>query len=418
MGATATLPDDLVTATPGESATCEIHVRNDGQVVDRFLLDVVGDAREWVTVSPAELSVFPGEEGTARITFSPPRSPDVPAGETPFAVRIMSTEDTEGSAVHEGTVVVAEYTEIDAELVPRTTRGSRTGRQHLVIDNKGNHEVPTDVQVVDPEDQLRGSTPTPQVLTEPGTATVVEVKVKPRRRFLRGASKTLPYRVEVYPRGGDPLVVDAAMVQDPVLPRWLVPLVTLVLVVAVALATLWFTVLKPVVTSAAREAADAQNAVLSSQVADANARASEAQDNAASAAAEASSNRPTSSSPAPTTTTVPPPSAVDFRVQTGAPPSAVGSFSTFSYSDPGRRTLSITDLVLQNPAQDKGTMEVRRGNTVLLTFSLATFTHLDYHFTQPLQVTPGTPVVVAVSCQNDGLSCSPAVYFAGTARQS
>ncbi|WP_326948737.1 hypothetical protein OG439_08080 [Amycolatopsis sp. NBC_01307] len=452
MGATTSLPDEQVSVAPGDSVTCDIEVHNDGQVVDRFLLDVVGDATDWVTVSPGSVSVFPGERETATITFSPPKSPDVLAGEVPFAVRVMSSEDTEGSTVHEGTVLVEEYSEIEVELVPRTARGSRAGRQQLVIDNKGNHDVPVEVRIVDPEDQLAGRTPTPALRTAPGTATVVLLKLRPHKRFLRGATKTLPYQVDVLPQGADPITVDSALVQDAMIPKWLIPLVALLVTAAIVLTVLWFTLFKPVLASTARTAAAEQNAALSSQVSEAAAKASQAEQAAhaddaggASSTAPSATLVPPTTSPAPAqqqqqqanpsqvnsapsvaANTAPAPVAVsaaaapaqastDFRIQASAPPAAVGAYTIATYFDPARRTVNVRDLVLENPSGDVGLLQIRRGNAVLLSFGLQNFRDMDYHFVQPIVFPSGTPVVVAVSCQNTGKLCTPAVYFSGTA---
>ncbi|WP_328616245.1 hypothetical protein OHS18_05975 [Amycolatopsis sp. NBC_00355] len=450
MGATTSLPDEQVSVAPGDSVTCDIEVHNDGQVVDRFLLDVVGDATDWVTVSPASVSVFPGESEAATITFSPPKSSDVLAGEVPFAVRVMSSEDTEGSTVHEGTVLVEEYTEIEVELVPRTARGARTGRQQLVIDNKGNHDVPAEVRIVDPEDQLAGRTPTPAVRTAPGTATVVLLKLRPHKRFLRGATKTLPYQVDVLPQGADPITVDSALVQDAMIPKWLIPLVALLVTAAVVLTVLWFTLFKPVLASTARTAAAEQNAALSSQVSEAAAKASQAEQAAhADEAGPSSSAAPSATLIAPTTTpaatqqqqpnpaqvntvpsaaanTAPAPvgattaaapaqASTDFRIQASAPPAAVGAYTIATYFDPARRTVNVRDLVLENPSGDVGLLQIRRGNAVLFSFGLQNFRDMDYHFVQPIVFPSGTPVVIAVSCQNTGKLCTPAVYFSGTA---
>ena len=125
MGATATLRDASLAVEPGAQAQTEIRVRNDGAVVDQFTIDVVGDAGGWTTVEPATMSLFPGAEETARITFRPPRASTTPAGTMPFGIRVRSKEDAAGSAVEEGALEIGGYIEPFAELVPRTSRGSR-----------------------------------------------------------------------------------------------------------------------------------------------------------------------------------------------------------------------------------------------------------------------------------------------------
>jgi hypothetical protein len=96
-------------------------------------------------------------------------------------------------------------------------------------------------------------------------------------------------------------------------------------------------------------------------------------------------------------------------------------FTDFAFTPPADKTLLITDIVLQNPRGDAGTVRVVRDangtRSVLLEVGLANFRDLDRHYVEPLRFKPGERVVVQVSCQNpDGRgNCRPAVSFAGRA---
>ena len=53
MGATATLSTADLSVVPGGDVTCQVVVRNAGELVDQFTLDVVGDAASWSRAEPA-----------------------------------------------------------------------------------------------------------------------------------------------------------------------------------------------------------------------------------------------------------------------------------------------------------------------------------------------------------------------------
>jgi hypothetical protein len=74
MGAAAHLETRLVPVDPGSTAAVPIRVRNTGSVVDQFTIQVLGEAAAWTVVAPPSVSLFPGAEETATITFTPPRS--------------------------------------------------------------------------------------------------------------------------------------------------------------------------------------------------------------------------------------------------------------------------------------------------------------------------------------------------------
>ena len=109
----------------------------------------------------------------------------------------------------------------------------------------------------------------------------------------------------------------------------------------------------------------------------------------------------------------------DFRVAAGAniDPN-VNRFAEFPYTLPDpNKTLVITDLVLQNPRGDTGTLRLLRDSggtkSVLLEVGLANFRDLDHHWLQPWRFGPGEKVVLAVSCQNPAGHCTPSVSFSG-----
>ncbi|MEV6601454.1 hypothetical protein AB0M36_32065 [Actinoplanes sp. NPDC051346] len=429
MSVAVGLAETDLTVAPGDEVGCTVRVRNTASVVDQFTLDVVGDAEPWARVEPATMNLLPGTEQEARVTFTPPRSSSVPAGDVVFGVRIRGQEDPAGSVVEEGTVTVLPFVELATELVPRTSRARRTGRHQLVVDNTGNTESTVEIMPADPDRLLRFRVrPTAPVL-RPGTATFVKLRVRPKRRFLLGPDRNLPFQVAVTRPGAEPLTSDGTLVQRAVLPAASPRVALVVVAVAVALVALWFAVLKPTVQSTAKQAAEVQTKQLSQEVAEVKTQASEAAQTAekvekavADGAAAAKPKPSASAKPAATKDTSPdgtlqnadPKTATDFRVAIKASPTTSDQFTLSEYKPADKKVLWVTDIVLQNPYGDAGVLQVRRGDAVLLETGLNNFRDLDYHFVQPLRFSTEQPVTIAVKCANPGTTaCSPAVYFAG-----
>ena len=183
----------------GSEAVLTVRVRNSGSVVDQFSFEVAGDAAPWATFEPPVLSLFPAAEGTTEVRFKPPRSPSTPAGAVPFAIRVISQEDPAGGVAEEGVLRVAPFTDLFAELVPRTGSGRRSGRFQLALDNRGNTHIRARVEATDPDDQLTFVATPSTLVAAPGTAAFSRVEAKPRNTFLRGPSVTRPFQVVVMP---------------------------------------------------------------------------------------------------------------------------------------------------------------------------------------------------------------------------
>lgn len=474
MGVAVAIPPEELAVEPGAGADAEVKVRNTGQVVDRFSLDILGDAAGWASVEPATINLMPGEESTARITFAPPRTHRVTAGAVPFALRVMSHEDTEGSVISESVVVVEPFTTLVAELLPRTSSGARRGRHHLAVDNLGNQVADVSILPVDPDELLTFRLAPSAVVAAPGTATFVKFRAIPHRRFWKGPPRTIPFEVTVAAPGAEPVTLPGALLQKPLLASWLWKLAALLILIAVAV-VVWYLLLKPELRSTATEVARKEAAPVAKAVGSAAgaadaaaARAEQAAvaaglparpvadsgvgpsgtlpvqepgDDAPPAGGEAGDATvvgtsevpagpgagavpsapdqpgapggaadPVGPAPAPALN----PTATDFRVTTNAPPGAAGQVTPFTYTPAADRVVWISDVVLQNPRGDVGILQIRRGETVLLEFGLANFRDLDYHFIQPVRFTAEEPVVVAVECRNPGdTPCTPSVYFTG-----
>src|SRR5438445_5565188 len=266
MAATATLASKAVTVTPGGEAVTEVRVRNSGTVVDQFTIEVLGDASAWAIVEPAVVPLFPGAEAVARIKFKPPKSSSVPARAIPFAVRVKSREDARASLVEEGVVEVGPFNDTSAELIPRTARGSSRARAQLALDNRGNVRVNARLTAADPDRKLNFTITPPAITAEPGTASFASIRINPRQRYLSGPPKLAPYKVNIHQDGLPTITVDGSMQQEGLIPPWLLPALIGLAALLLVLVILWFLVLKPSISSAAKDAVAPQTSSLQQQV--------------------------------------------------------------------------------------------------------------------------------------------------------
>ncbi len=444
MGASTSLERRTIAVEPGEEATCSVQVRNTGHVVDQFTVEVLGDARSWSDADPAVVNVLPGEESTAVVRFRPPRSSDMPAGSVPFGVRVSSREDPAVSVVEEGTVEVGTFTDLRIELVPSKARGQRQAKYEVAVDNHGNHPVTVDVDTAAPEENLRFSPEHTALTVDPGTTAFVALRVRPDERFLRGPDRPHPFQVRVAGAGAEPAVAEGAMVQRPLLPKWLLPVLAALLALLIALVVLWFTLFKPTIESAARDVADRQVQQVADTANAAKQQAAQAQEAAGGGAAAGGEGDAGGGDPQdpgdgiPGAPEVPEgqpgQEPIDFRIAVNAAPvtgdvdDEEDRFVQEPSALPPDKTVEVTDLLLQNPFGDSGILRIirevsREGEdpeqTTLLEVGLGNFRDLDYHYVQPLRFRPGEKIILSVNCTNPPLpppgdnACKPSASFSG-----
>ncbi len=439
MGASLILLNTTLSVDPGGENGCEVRVHNTGAVVDQFTFTVVGDTARWASFDPPTISLMPGEQGSTTLRFRPPRSPDTPAASLPFGVKATSREDPEGSVVEEGVLVVGRFLDTFAEIIPRTSRGRYSGRHEIAADNRGNARLNAAVSATDPDNQLGFEFHPPALAADSNTAVFSRLTVRPRKRFLRGPTRTHQFQVFVRPEGAGPMTLDASMLQEAVIPKW-VPKAVVGLLAGLAI----LAVLGRVVTNSAAQSA------AQTQVAPVAARADtlqkqQDQTNVGLISAQQALHKIDPSYVVPTQTAIPIPPPLESPspstrtptspAETGSPvdgrlgvTAAPGQDAQSAYNAPSGKTLSVTDLVLENPQSDSGTLFIQRDSTVLLQLRLDNFRDFDYHWTSPLVFLPKQHLTLRAHCENaapapgqsgagqPAKSCTPAAYFSGLLR--
>jgi hypothetical protein len=382
-----------------------LRARNTGSVVDQLTFQILGDAGAWTTVTPPSLSLFPGAEEAVTITFSPPRSAQVPAGQMPFGVHVISKEDPQGSVVEEGAVDIAPFSDVFAELAPRTSRGSRGASHDLAIDNRGNAPINATINAVDADRLLNFDVRPPGVVADPGTATFAKVGVKPRKSFWRGPAQTRSFQVLLEGAGPTPVTVDGTMVQESILPPWTMRAILLLLGILAALVLLWLFLLKPAIESTAEQRTDDVLAAAGiSPPPKVNPQP------APGGGGGGSSPAPGSSTGTVTNVGSAPPLSGG-----GQPTDGRIVFGGASLQVPNGKTVFITDLVFSNPSDTAtGDLRLERSGQPLLVLRLENFRDLDYHFVTPIVVAAGQSL--GIGCDDANACAGTSVYYSGYTR--
>ena len=443
MGAATALPVRDVRVEPGATTTATLMVRNTGQVVDQFTIDVVGNCAEWTKVEPKVVNLMPGADVEVTVTFAPARSPQVAAGVVPFGLRVLSREDPPGSTVAEGSVDVAAFSDVQIELVPRQSKGRRKGKHQLAIDNNGNQPVAVQVTAADEEEALDFAFDHDAASIEPGAAAFIRIVARPEKRFFKGADRQHPFVVSVVPTNAEPIATRGIMTQRQLLPAWLIPAVAILAALAIAAVILYETLLKPTIDSRAEDAAKkeaskankslASKADSAAKKADAAAGAASSASSVASVAASKAGVTPSKTGPAtaPSPTGLTGPGGLDlsggeavsfpFNLSATQTPGDLTTFTALNGPAlTSKQVLVVTYVSFQNPRGDKGTLLVSRGTGSsaknLYTENLVNWRDFDSHLNDsPLLFSKDSPLTVSLNCQKAaaGSTCKPNVLITG-----
>ncbi|MER5501009.1 MULTISPECIES: hydrolytic protein [unclassified Streptomyces] len=401
-----------VTVSPGAEATTTLTVRNDGDIVEAYTLEVVGDCAAWSTVEPARVSLYPGTSEVVTVRLAPPRSHEVRAGETPLGVRVLPAERPESVAVPESTVVVEPFHELRGQLDPRRRRGWRGARFQTSVQNRGNTPVGVVFTGTQDGEELRLAFSPDQRRLEPGESAEVGLRVRAQKLIWFGTPATWPFEVEVAEKTeGEaedeqphrPETLSGEFAQIPILPRWLL----IVLAALLALLLAWFALVRPAVKSTAEQAVtdaaekerrgDGQQGGASSG-GSGDASGGQGQDgNQKPRPGRSSGGSGGSGSTSGTGGDGHQQMSETIDVQVGA-----GGTKKEPYRVPEGKVFGVTDLVVANFQGDEGVLTITFGNRKITTIALETFRNQDYHWVTPIEIPENETVTASVTCNKPG----------------
>lgn len=257
------MSDALSDVVPGQSVRIKVNVRNVGTMVETYDLAVLGPARTWVSVVPAEISLFPGDEGSAVVTIKPPRTPNMLAGRYEVAIKATSQVLYAERAVAEFSVTVAPFHQFKA-LIARSTLEFKTKTStFLQIVNEGNSSTKFTVDVNDPDGIYTGTLDAPTYVLDPGQPAWLKVEVSGPAHIIgkqkHGAifahvNQTLDLVTNTQIIGSKPYVQRVAVTQKPIVRfrlGWLGRILIIFALLALVVAFVLSRVLATVTTSSA-----------------------------------------------------------------------------------------------------------------------------------------------------------------------
>ncbi|WP_194897842.1 LamG domain-containing protein [Catenulispora pinisilvae] len=239
----------------GDSAVVDLRIRNAGDIVEEYRVEVVGDPAVWCVVEPATIRLYPGTTGEVTLTFSPPRASDSAAGPHPYGVRVTPVENPEDVMVPEGTLTVASFVDVRAEMLPPTVRGWRRARPRLVVSNYGNALATASVSASGPGNRVDIDIRKPSLQIQPGRAHFSVLRMRPERLLWFGQKVNHPYTTTLQVSGRQPVTAAGAYNQTALLPRWLGGLFAVLASVVILFAGLWLAFRPSVATNATAQVA-------------------------------------------------------------------------------------------------------------------------------------------------------------------
>ncbi len=202
-----------------ELASCAVRVANNGPEPRQLTLRLTGEAAAWSWVTPGILTVAAGGEGVVKAVFRPPSATLPAAGPLAFGVEVAAGAPGEPRASVQGTLEVAAFSDVFANIEPATSTGTRSGQHTLVLENRGNAAVRAEVQGSG-DDGVEVDVEPATVAVGSGGRAEVAITVRGVASFRRGAPRAHALQVVASPEGARPVSIGATFSQQASQPAW------------------------------------------------------------------------------------------------------------------------------------------------------------------------------------------------------
>lgn len=214
---------------PGEPVALEVEVYNTSDVIDGFVVSLVGVTGQPFTATPPVLSLFPGTDGVLTVAFVLPAG--FPAGPHTIGVKVASTTDPEDTRVEEVGLDVAAVRDARLAIDPQSVTGGGKAVFVVSLENAGNVAVDAPLAAADAERHLAFAFVPGALTVAPGEKQMAQASAAGRRPFF-GSPVPRPFTVTASDPGGPPLEVVGSFVQKPLLPRGILTLLSVLAAVA------------------------------------------------------------------------------------------------------------------------------------------------------------------------------------------
>jgi hypothetical protein len=396
MAAQAWFSSGDVDVAPGTTAVLQLTVVNLSDTTDSFVLTPVGMPAGWTTLRPANVTLFGGTQQIVDVEVAPPMLPSTTAGPTALSVRIVPQHDPDNLTTAETTLIIGESFDRRLNVLQPALRGRRTATYDMMLENRGNTQASCRLHLVDPSGRIEGDFDPPAAGVEPGAGTLVRLKVHATGMQWQRHPRTVPFRIDADQPGSPTATSPATFVQTPVLPENLVGRLIGAGAALAVLGLAWVALVKPAIDDAAQTAVD--NAVPT-------------QSTTLDSTPDAGSDSTVVTTPADDKGAI-----VNIPLPVAVPQ---GQSGANQYTVPAGKILRVTDIIVQNPQVDQGTLVVSKDGNALFSYSFAPMfgVDVDQPLVTPLELAANQQLTVTVTCDGVGdltaTTCNANVFVSG-----
>jgi hypothetical protein len=192
----ADVQPNSLTLQAGQTAEVTVNVKNEGEIVDTYLLSLQGLDPSWYTLPNTGLNLFSGQTGSLTLQLHLPLA-QIHSGDYPCSIVVQSSANQAVSRTLPFRLTVAPSVDFQLELAPERARTRKIARFDLEITNQGNADINVHLDATDSEEAGIYRFAAPDVIVPAFGKRVVAMAaaIKPEARPQPGTTMTYNFTV-------------------------------------------------------------------------------------------------------------------------------------------------------------------------------------------------------------------------------
>jgi uncharacterized membrane protein len=197
-----------------------VQLRNLGEIVDKFLVQVEGIDDAWYSRSASSIALMPQTTDQVQISFQPPKQRGVRARTYPFAVTVSSQSKPEEATIITGQIAVLPLVEYKLKVAPYRVSSRRKANFRVNLANTGMSEAKIHLEATDLDEGLRFKFKEEEPVVAAWKTIEVPMVARPKRASTVGERKRYDIVITATTEDGNTQTVNCEFNHRPLMASW------------------------------------------------------------------------------------------------------------------------------------------------------------------------------------------------------
>jgi uncharacterized membrane protein len=204
----------------GMAEVVTVQLRNLGEIVDKFLVNVEGVDETWYSRSASSIALMPENTEQVQISFQPPKKRGVKERTYPFAITVSSQSKPEDATIVTGQIEVLPLVEYKLKVAPYRVSSRRKAKYRINLANTGMSDAKVYLEATDLDEGLRFKFKQEEAVVTAWETIEIPMVARPKRGSTVGERKRYDISITTTTEDGNTQTMNCEFNHRPLMASW------------------------------------------------------------------------------------------------------------------------------------------------------------------------------------------------------